>query len=120
MFPKDHWGSPVIESPVEGPPGDRFVPGGSLQGLQVLGAEDRIGVVKAQERSTCLGSSEVHLLPARRFVARNQADDTLAMQLAKAFSRPYRSHNPFGKVRRKWPHFHQINDQFVIIPSGNN
>ena len=88
--------------------------------LQVLGTQLGIGVMKAQQRPARFGCSGIHLSAARGLVAGNQADDSLTVQLEKACPRLNRRHHPLGKLWGDWQTAHEINDEFVIIPDGND
>jgi hypothetical protein len=77
-------------------------------------------MVKAQERPARFGRSGIHLFATRGFVAGNQADHSLTVQLEKACPRLNRRHHPLGKFWDDLQTAHEINNEFVVIPDGND
>jgi hypothetical protein len=77
-------------------------------------------MMKAQERPARFGCSGIHLSAARGLVAGNQADHSLTVQLEKSCPRLNRRHHPLGKLWDDLQTTHQINDEFVVVPDGND
>src|SRR5271165_4755679 len=77
-------------------------------------------MMKAQERSARFGCSGIHLSAARGFIAGNQSDNSLPVQLAKFFPGLNRRHHPLGNFWGYWQAVHQINDELIVIPGRND
>jgi len=76
--------------------------------------------MKAQERSARFGCSGIHLSAARGFIAGNQSDNSLPVQLAKFFPGLNCRHHPLGNFWGYWQAVHQINDELIVIPGRND